>query len=101
MGHIRIPHDLAADLVPGVCPYHGDCLEGLASGSAIHARWGRARGNTCARSPGVATGGPLPRATAIANFAFTLSPERVILGGGVMGQQHLFAQKSERNWPNS
>ena len=39
MGHIRIPHDLTRDPFPGVCPYHGDCLEGLASGPAIEARW--------------------------------------------------------------
>ena len=41
MGHVRIPHDLAADPYPGCCPYHGDCLEGLASGPAIQARWGK------------------------------------------------------------
>lgn len=39
MGHLRIPHDRAADLFPGVCPYHGDCLEGLASGPSIERRW--------------------------------------------------------------
>src|SRR2546430_7285294 len=40
-GHMRIPHDRDADPFEGVCPYHGDCWEGLASGRAIEARWGR------------------------------------------------------------
>jgi fructokinase len=89
MGHIRIPHDWNKDPFPGCCPYHGDCLEGLASGPAITARWGM---------PAV----ELPEdheawileahylALAVVNFACTLSPARVILGGGVMSQRHLF-----------
>src|SRR5215216_2447974 len=40
-GHVRIPHDRDADPFEGVCPYHGDCLEGLASAVAIERRWGR------------------------------------------------------------
>ena len=45
MGHIRIPHDLSRDPFEGCCPYHGDCLEGLASGPALEGRW-HARGET-------------------------------------------------------
>ena len=90
MGHIRIPHDLAADPFPGVCPYHGDCLEGLASGPAIQARWGQPAEKL---PPGHAAWQLETRylALAIANLAVTLSPAHVILGGGVMRQQHLFA----------
>ena len=45
MGHIRIPHDWAADPFPGACPYHGDCFEGLAAGPALEQRW-QQRGET-------------------------------------------------------
>jgi fructokinase len=89
MGHIRIPHDSVADPFAGGCPYHGDCLEGLASGPAIQARWGM-------------PGWDLPRdhpawvlearylALGIANLVCTLSPERILIGGGVMRQTQLY-----------
>jgi fructokinase len=40
MGHIFLPHDWQADPFSGVCPYHGDCLEGMAAGPAMEKRWG-------------------------------------------------------------
>jgi fructokinase len=91
MGHIRIPHDLKTDPFPGCCPYHGDCLEGLASGPAIQARWGK----PAAQLPPDHPAWELEArylALAVANFAFTLSSDRVILGGGVMRQAQLFPQ---------
>jgi len=89
MGHIRVPHDWQADPYAGNCRFHGDCLEGLANGPALAERWGR-------------PGSQLPRdhpawaleaqylAAGVANFIFSLSPQRVILGGGVMEQPQLF-----------
>jgi fructokinase len=89
MGHMRLPHDLAADPFPGVCPFHGDCLEGLASGPALEARWHQPAG----RLPEDHPAWPLEAhylALAAVNLTCTLSPQRIILGGGVMNQRHLF-----------
>jgi fructokinase len=95
MGHIRVPHDCVRDPFPGNCPYHGDCLEGLAAGPAIQARWGKA-------------GHLLPDdhpawdleaeylALGIVTWTCTLSPQRVILGGGIMHRQQLVAKLSVR-----
>jgi fructokinase len=82
-GHMRIPHDRDADPFEGVCPYHGDCWEGLASGLAIEARWGR---------PAVELAGDDAvwelearyLALGLVCVICVLSPERIVLGGGVM-----------------
>jgi fructokinase len=89
MGHFRIPHDLSVDPFPGSCPFHGDCLEGLASGPAIEKRWG-ARAETI---PSDHPAWPLEArylAMGVAAVICTLSPQRIILGGGVMQQGQLF-----------
>ncbi|HET6897424.1 MAG TPA: ROK family protein, partial [Vicinamibacteria bacterium] len=89
MGHIRIPHDTAADPFAGACPFHGDCLEGLASGPAMQARWGRNAEELPDDHPAWALEAHY-LALALANFVCTLSPRRVILGGGVMDRGALF-----------
>jgi fructokinase len=89
MGHVRIPHDLGADPFAGVCPFHGDCLEGLASGPAIGARWLQ-RAEDLPRDHQAWTLEAHYLALALVNFICTLSPERIILGGGVMANAHLF-----------
>lgn len=89
MGHMRLPHDWDRDPYPGACPYHGDCLEGLASGPAIGARWQKPAHELDAGHPAW----PLEAhylALAVVNILLTLSPQRVILGGGVMKQRLLF-----------
>jgi fructokinase len=89
MGHIRIPHDWAKDPYPGCCPYHGDCFEGLASGPAIEGRW-HARGETL---PADHPAWPLEAeylALGLASLICTLSPQRLVVGGGIMQQAHLF-----------
>jgi fructokinase len=89
MGHLRIPHDLARDKYPGACPYHGDCLEGLACGPAMHARWGMRANDLPPSHPAWALEAHY-LALGLMNLAVTLSPRRMLLGGGVMQQPHLF-----------
>lgn len=89
LGHIPVPRDRAKDQFQGVCPAHGDCLEGLASGPAIEQRWGVAGHELPADHPAWALEAEY-LALGISTWIYTLSPERIILGGGVMEQQHLF-----------
>lgn len=89
MGHIRIPHDLARDPYQGSCPYHGDCLEGLACGPAMEARWGVKARELPADHPAWALEADY-LALALASWICTLSPKRILLGGGVMQQVQLF-----------
>jgi fructokinase len=89
MGHILVPHDGARDPFAGNCPYHGDCLEGLAAGPAIQARWGLP-GHLL---PDGHTAWDLEAeylAHGIVNWTSILSPERIVLGGGVMQREELF-----------
>ena len=95
MGHIRIPHSRELDPFIGACPFHGDCFEGLASGPAIEKRLG-------------VTGAIVPEddafwdietdyiASALMNFILTLSPKKIILGGGVMQREFLFPKIRRR-----
>ncbi len=89
MGHVRVPHDLSADPFPGVCPFHGDCLEGLASGPAINARWSQAAEDLPADHPAWALEAHY-LAHALATFVCVMSPQRIVMGGGVMNAPQLF-----------
>ena len=82
LGHMRIPHDRARDPFDGVCPYHGDCLEGLASGEAIRQRWG-CPGEELADNSAVWELESEYLALGLMNIVCTLSPQRIVLGGGV------------------
>jgi fructokinase len=89
MGHMRLPRDRDRDPFSGICPFHGDCLEGLANGPALEARWGQ-RGETL---PADHPAWPLEAhylALAMVNLICILSPQRIVLGGGVMKERHLF-----------
>jgi len=94
MGHIRIPHDFNRDPYPGCCPFHGDCLEGLASGPAMQQRWGVPPEYLPANHSAWALEAHY-LALGLANWVCTLSPRCILLGGGVMRQEWLFAMIRE------
>jgi len=89
VGHVRVPHDHAADPFAGTCPHHGDCWEGLASGPALAARWRQ----PSERLPDAHPAWDLEAcylALGLVNVILTVSPERIVLGGGVMARTQLF-----------
>jgi fructokinase len=89
MGHLLVRR--AEEEVPGfggVCPYHGDCLEGMASGPAMEARWGHRAEALDANHPAWRVEADYLAQACIA-AACVLSPRVIVLGGGVMEQTHL------------
>lgn len=88
MGHVRIPHDLQEDPYAGCCPFHGDCLEGLASGPALEERWDQ-RAETLPADHAAWELEAKYLALGVVNFIYALSPQRVVMGGGVMEQPQL------------
>ena len=89
MGHIVLPHDWEKDPYEGKCPYHGDCFEGMAAGPAIEERWDAKGQNLPEDHPAWELEAHYI-AQALRSFICTLSPQRIILGGGVMQQPQLF-----------
>jgi fructokinase len=89
LGHIRVVRK-PGDTFAGMCPFHGDCIEGLASGPAIEARTGKPAFQLPPDHPAwdyVAHG----LAQLLHTMVLTTAPQRIFLGGGVMGgQAHLF-----------
>jgi fructokinase len=88
VGHMLIPHDRSRDPFAGACPYHGDCFEGLGSGSAVTRRWGK-RSDELGDRPEVWELEAEYLALGVVNVICVVSPQRVILGGGVMKQPSL------------
>ena len=87
-GHILLK-PRAGESFKGNCPYHEYCFEGMASGPAIQAKWGRPARELAGKEE-VWEAESDYIAQALADFILTLSPEKVILGGGVMKQEQLF-----------
>jgi fructokinase len=94
MGHLLLPR-APEDSFEGHCPYHGGCLEGLASGPALEIRWDTRAEMLPPDHPGWDVEAHY-LAHAVANYVYVLSPQRIIMGGGVMRQQHLFPKIRRR-----
>lgn len=87
MGHMRVPR-LEWDSFPGICPFHGDCVEGLCSGPAIKARCGQEAHELAADHPEWQRLGKYLGSFA-ANLILTISPQKLVFGGGVLKAEHL------------
>lgn len=98
--HPEIGHALirrrAGDDFPGICPFHGDCIEGLVSGPALHARFGAAAEHVASTDPRWKDVAP-DLAQLMAIILLTTSAQRILIGGGVgIGQSHLLPLIHER-----
>ena len=87
MGHMQVPNP---DDFKGICRIHGDCWEGLASGPSIEARWGVIPSELPESHEAWEKEAEL-LASGIVSIIANHSPDRIILGGGVMKQKHLFS----------
>jgi fructokinase len=88
MGHTYVRRH-TSDHYEGKCPYHKDCLEGLAAGPAIEERWGE-KGIQLAGKQEVWELEGYYIAQALMQYILILSPKKIILGGGVMKQKQIF-----------
>lgn len=88
LGHIKMAV-ADGDTYKGKCPYHGICFEGMAAGPAIEDRWGK-KAVELADDDKVWDLESTYIAQALCTYILTLSPQIIILGGGVMHQEQLF-----------
>jgi len=94
-GHMYVPRDKSVDDFAGVCPFHNDCVEGLASGVAMEARWGMPATELPDEHPGwLLEAGYL--ALMCINIFRILAPEVIVLGGGVMNHKGLLEMVRQR-----
>ncbi len=95
IGHVKVLVSPDDPMPEGNCPYHGTCLEGMAAGPAIEKRWGVPGYQLPPEHPAWALESEY-LAQLCANAMCTFSPEKIILGGGVMQQAFLFPMIREK-----
>lgn len=88
-GHILVRRHPAHEGFAGTCPFHGDCLEGLAAGPAVSAAWGAPASELAADHPFWAVEADYLSQLCM-TLLLTMAPQRIVLGGGVMKQERLF-----------
>jgi fructokinase len=96
MGHMSVAR-MPGDDFAGTCPFHADCLEGMAAGSALAARFGRGgemlEGDDLVRAVETEA---WYLATGLRTIVHTLAPERIVIGGGVMAMPGLLPRVREQ-----
>lgn len=91
MGHVVVPRK-PGDTFDGVCPFHGDCLEGMASGPAVAARFGRRAEELDGTDREAAVGlVAWYLAAGVSSHVYALAPDRVVVGGGLGSMPGLVA----------
>ena len=94
MGHIRLTRP-TGETFNGACPFHGDCLEGLVAGPAVLARMGKTLSDVAPDDPGRAQILD-DLGQGLASFVVTLSPTRIVIGGGVAKSPDFHADVAAR-----
>ncbi len=84
MGHVTVPRRQGDDFA-GVCPFHGDCFEGMASGAALAARWGRPAEQLTGDLGAAVETEAWYVAAGLRQLVYVAAPQRIIIGGGVSG----------------
>lgn len=99
MGHLLVGR-VPGDDFPGVCPFHGDCWEGLAGGQAMAERWGGPAQTLTGETLRTALSWEAEYlARGLRNVVYTLAPERIVIGGGVSGLPGLLPRVREALGP--
>lgn len=90
MGHVRVPHEPFTDEFKGACSFHGDCLEGIASGYAIQQHYDKRAEEIESEEVWDLEANHI--ATALNNIIMTVGPEKIVLGGGLAHHKGLIEE---------